>query len=75
MIWGYTVYCPDVLNSQRYAGPISLRHNSSTCADLHVTPLNCSYSETPAVGLKCVILQKPICFFKQRMLLFPSLQI
>ena len=67
-----------VLNSHiflRYAGPISLRYNSSTCADLHVTPLNYSYSETPADVLTCVNLQKRICALKQRILLLHLLQI
>ena len=31
----------------------------STCADFHVTPLNFSYSETPADVLKCANLKKP----------------
>ena len=42
---------------------------------LHVTPLNCSYSETLADVLKCVNLQRPIYTLKQRILLFHSLQI
>ena len=50
------------INSQiflRYAGPISLRDDDSKiCADLHVTLLNCSYSETNADVLKCANLKK-----------------
>ena len=36
-----------------------MRDNTKICADLHVTLVNCSYSETNADVSKCANLKKP----------------